>query len=699
MKKSLVIVAGLIVCLALVGTAYAIDRSSLESQTTEGLYDRNDPFDHAMEPGLMYHLERWRLYTNLSGYEGDVELYDDDYDDFDTNREAYLIGVSGKLGPGSVAVFYESQKNEYNWSDSRRFVNEDEDSRSQPPDYDPANPNYGGHNPDGSLRYPTTLANVNFREYREDEETEDNWYLGYGMDFDGISLGVSWAPEFYKWDGTVELNGVYIRDGDVIRDIPGIDSSWNGGWGNDTSSRDWGDNWEDMGWDRNGYGSDDNWPGNLNSIELNEGSFAYGLPNFSDPWHRAGRDLNRICDDFYEGENFQWHGFFYTSDPDDPQSWERWESDVQFHGDGEQEGTIHPITVQSHIRTIPNWDFLVGVGYADIQMDDHFDTVFSGWGTYQNNVGDYEDFSSAMTAHGVLDIDTEVDQWSILISPTYQVNDIVSVRLDLKYTDWDGDFDEGCSGTFSARGTATEVDGWDLTEPYETQVYTLDGMWNGAADGSIDAYRYSVEPRVYFDYDRVKFSLGIGYMRTNEEFDWNETRYYSYTESYADGDLDAFDSDDWKEQGKWTGRGTFEEEYDVTTWRFPVAAEWMVTDKLTFRAGAAYYRLDYDTEENSVEYIEENESGYRIDGYGNYDWIGEEELRTDPDDPGTTYDDDTHIQYASSEHDGTEDWTRYQLGLGWLFTENLQFDLMWSGKGNDGGVDMTDVFASITLAF
>ena len=95
MKKLLGVAIALVLCLAVAPGAFAIDDGSLEKMTTEGLYDRNDAFDHALEPGLLYNLDRWRLYTNLSGYDSNAMTGD---------RECCSTTATGTLAIGRTAA-------------------------------------------------------------------------------------------------------------------------------------------------------------------------------------------------------------------------------------------------------------------------------------------------------------------------------------------------------------------------------------------------------------------------------------------------------------------------------------------------------------------------------------------------------------------------------------------------------------------
>jgi hypothetical protein len=75
MKKIFVVALGVALCLTLAASASAIDHSSLESRTTEGLFDRNDAFDLARSPGELYKVKPLHLWTVGSGYSAPSEHF------------------------------------------------------------------------------------------------------------------------------------------------------------------------------------------------------------------------------------------------------------------------------------------------------------------------------------------------------------------------------------------------------------------------------------------------------------------------------------------------------------------------------------------------------------------------------------------------------------------------------------------------
>jgi len=342
---------------------------------------------------------------------------------------------------------------------------------------------------------------------------------------------------------------------------------------------------------------------------------------------------------------------------------------------------------------------LVGVGYKDIEYEDDFSAVLRQSGSSSDSsVGRFYDYETHVTVDGSVCEDRDGDEWRIYVSPTYRVNDLVSLRLDLEYRTEDGDFSGGQVAVANYRETYyTDVPGDDIVQTwtyYERQnQHTEDG------DYDIDTWR--IEPRVYLTFDKVNFSLGAGYRNMDEEAEWTETRdvFARYKYNINDGDATR---DRVLEGGYTDERIDYDRDVQIETWRFPVAAEWMVTDKLTMRAGAAYYRQKIDATESSVHQNDLNERWEVRDGAGdlaNSNPTGPEDQYLYSGDDPRPYDADTYVENDKDSFELTTDWTTYHLGLGYQFTENLQFDLMFTNYGGLGGVDLDEAFASITIAF
>ena len=624
MKKIYLVALGVVLSFALVGSAYAIDGASLESQTTEGLYDRNDAFDITLRPGLLYQVDRWRLYTNLSGYE---------------KEDSYLIGTSGQLGPGSMAFFYETNKYEDDDSNSYRLWEYDEDMTPMATDDD--YPNYDG-------RWDQRWEWADSRKY-ELEREEHNFYASYSMDFGAFSLGLSYAPEFWETERTYSINE-------------------NGP-----------DEWSDI---RDGF----------------------------DPKNYWGQDPFWACAMYFPtGSN--WTSYYYYRDygevnGDEYDEYDEFTGSTAWNGEQDRDTDVHPIYLESQIHTADHWHLLAGVGYADIQVDTDFDgrLVESREWLTSYDTGDTltETWNREIRVNGALlddfdiyDADLDGDRWWIYLEPVYEVNDIVTLRMDLHYADEDGDLDklDGFSGTMVA---SYEIDDSNSDIPRWEAMDTF----NATASGDYEVTEWGIEPRVYFNYDPVRFSLGVGYHYEETEWDGRMQCAVDMDWMFDDGDSEDDDSDDWRFQGSYSESMDFDGKEEITVWRFPVAAEFDVTEKFMVRAGAAYYRQDIEYE-RTVNYTGRNDEEWTfVDGAGDpiEGGPGPNQYFEESDSDAEPYDDDQETAIGREDYDETRDWVTYNIGCGYAFTENLQLDLMWE-RGSGDHVDFDRLFTSITLAF
>lgn len=569
-KKSFLVIIGVALCLAFAGTAFAIDESSLESRTTEGLYDRTDPYDLAMQPGLLYKLDRWRLYTNLSGYSGDDDMASD----------SYIIGTSGKLGAGSLAVFYETNITEWESANSNADYYYQEYSTA-PINY----PNYDG-------TYDYLWDDTDWDKF-ETKTENNNFHIAYGIDFGGVSVGLSYAPEFEK---------------------------------NETTSGDEG-----------------------STSTINYDALDHTL---------------------------------YTLDEDFDSETYKLEADR----------TEHPFTVQTLIHTADHWHLLVGIGYASIEQQDELSETYSYSHLSEDTNTGYElTENETGGTNGSRDEDYDGDEFSIYLEPVYEVNDMVSLRFDLKYSMQDGDFKGGQVETMNYIKKERVSTGDHTTT--DTEYEKSDGSFKG----DFEETEWEIEPRVCLTFDKVRFALGIGYHYGQEEWDGTERNDNSYTETHDDGDGVSTVAD-YTLVKSYTGYENFDGETITTHWRFPVATEFDVTDKLTFRAGAAYNRVRVEEKETETEVDRQNETYTRTDGTGTVIAVGPEQYYDTATSDPTSYDADAVGSSETYEDNRTLDYTTYHLGLGYTFTENLKCDLMWSGNGG-GSVDTTRLFASVTLTF
>jgi hypothetical protein len=616
MKKFFVVALGVALCLTLAASAFAIDTDSLESRTTEGLYDRNDAFDLARDPGHLYEVKPLHLWTIGSGYSGSpwgTDKYDGVYND---ESQSFLVGVARELGPGSFAVFFEYNNYLEETTELYSSYLRQENAGVFPPG-GPGNPFWNGA-VDSSNEYPNydgqddVLLDDSWRGYGEYERTEYNLALAYSMDFnDWISLGLSYEPQMIDEEETVDFRpyGTALDS----RLFP--------------PDRDPRDLWLGLA------------PGPVGKGQM--GWFYWGSSSVPACWLNSGGPVN-------SGLNFgsAFSSLFYADV--EHTAWVGFEGSSAFDGKRDKERREHPFELASHIRPNDSWDFLVGIGYANIDQEDKVTGTFTGnWQVYgEDTEGEYGPwdtgtfvFSSDVTftlggslegdnpnwgnpsnADSAMESNYDGDHWSLYLSPTYFMNDMHSFRLDMGYGGESGDFSSGLSGRMDyAYNITTDINGEETDSDrddgmkYEYDVnWTGYEVWDGACqDGDYENTSWFVEPRWYVNFDKVRFSMGLGYHSHQEE--WSGTMAMNKTSHYVfdDGNSAYVPVDsggDYTFDGSYTGRNTFNGEIETTTWRAPVAVEFDITEKLTCRVGAAYYQQTVEERRSDSQVIRDNET-------------------------------------------------------------------------------------------
>jgi hypothetical protein len=655
MKKFFVLGLGVALCFALVAGASAFEGASLEKQTTFGLYDRSDPFDISIDPGLLYQVDRWRLYTNLSNYEGTPD-YDMDYcractssggDPCDYNGAYYMIGTSGKLGPGSVALLYETNKLEF----------DDDGSSSSYSGY-----NYLDPDPSPAIRMYTGTDDYTSEyssSWNDKSEIErHNFHVSYGMDFGIWSLGLAYSPEFT--DATNSLDA----------------STWS----------------------------------------YSRYMFDYG-PSYSYAFYN---DYSA-----YYGDNGTYDQAYTYYGNVDHTKFRRNSYDYSQDGDEDIEERNHVLTLGSMIRPADHYDIQVTATYENVDRDMDGTLTYvrneevrqegeiaGDAGEFPGNPNSWDSYSagylqqSTMTStwDGTFNFcgldNRDGDIWGLKVRPTYHVNDIVALDLELGYEDGNGDL----SGDYTQRVTYQRT--LRTAAGAATSIETADEFYDNTFSGDWDRTHWSVEPRVYLTYGAVEFSLGVGYSYLKEEENYRQWETATSTFSYDNGvDVDD-DTNDWTATAGRTSYYDYDGEYKTTSWSFPVATRFKVTDKLTLRAGARFTRMNFDDKYKYSDVNYTDESFEATNGAG--DKIAGPEYQVDADGNVTPYDYDTSTSRSSSKYDDTVDISEYRLGLGYQVTENLTFDLMFKETASDGdtgdphgrgGVDARTVWGSVVLAF
>jgi hypothetical protein len=373
---------------------------------------------------------------------------------------------------------------------------------------------------------------------------------------------------------------------------------------------------------------------------------------------------------------------------------------------------------------------LVGVGYADVDQKDQVSGVFQSVWVFEGelpeglfppypplsfnvqgtsdvtlrldgSLRDYQGESGPTHADGGLEEAYDGDRWSVFVSPTYHLNNEYSVRLDLSYAKGDGDFNGGLLGAMDFTHTfTTDINGEEVN-PFEFDLeWTGSSVWDGRSTGTYERLSYGIEPRVYVDFEKLRFSAGLGW--TYHEDEWDGTMTLNKTTHYEfdDGNIEyvhPFDGGDYVFDGSFTGVQAFRGEQQTTVWRAPVAIEFDITDKLTTRIGAAYYQVQTEEKRSDSQSIMENEQFEVRDSGGQLVDAGPQQQYASSGSAATPYDADAHGCGLETKRKETHDYTTYHIGLGYYFTENLQFDLMFSGMS--GYVDASQLFGSFTIIF
>ena len=131
-------------------------------------------------------------------------------------------------------------------------------------------------------------------------------------------------------------------------------------------------------------------------------------------------------------------------------------------------------------------------------------------------------------------------------------------------------------------------------------------------------------------------------------------------------------------------------------WRWPVAVQFKITDKLTARAGSIFTRTKTKYEESSSSVTRVSEQYSVTNGAGVTTYGPEVQTISGT---NSAYDYDANRSTAAYGYDTTRDSTEYRLGLGYQVSEHLAFDLMFSDDSNGRGADTEVIYFSGTLAF
>ncbi|MBW1860669.1 MAG: hypothetical protein JRI70_11630 [Deltaproteobacteria bacterium] len=389
MKKLFVVALGVALCLTFAASASAIDSASLESRTA----------------GLLYQVQPLHLWTIGSGYSnspwgGDHYATDE--------SQSFLVGVARELGPGSFAVFFETNK--YEWEVSELYSRWYREENNADGD-GPGNPIWNGAF-DSAFDWPSydgtddAFENYNDSWYNMYSRTEYNLALAYSMDFnDWISLGLNYEPQIIDEEETIEFN----PEGLTFDKMPMDDGP------------------------------------QISSLFFDNGSWFYnGSTSIPACWLNSGGPIN-------SGWNFggSFSSLYYADV--EHSAWIGFDGSSSFDGKRNSDRRVHPFDLRSHIRPNDSWDFLVGIGYAQIDQNDKVtgsymsssevygedaEGNYGPWDTgtfsFTSDVtftlggaleGDYNDYNGNPTnADSGMESDYDGNEWSIFLSPTWFAN-------------------------------------------------------------------------------------------------------------------------------------------------------------------------------------------------------------------------------------------------------------------------------------
>ena len=634
-RKFFMLAIGAAFCLVFVASAPAFEGASLQSQTTFSLFE-DDPFDLSIDPGVLYQVDRWRLYTNLSNYETEDGAY-------------YLIGTSGKLGAGSLAFFYETSKNEIdendldadNWLGIERL----------------SGTSYTGTN-------DTVITTYDSRSFKDEEEAS-NFYLSYSMDFGTFSIGAAYNPEFE--DRTVSLQrGVAWNAAIGGMNLGGIAPVYNpAAWAGPGHEENL-DQGAVLGWNAA------NITGNFSRRQV---TTTYGTVDHS---------KYNIVDtsDSFTGENDiedKSHGFTVSSLIRPADKFEVQVTAGLTTIDTEVGGSAtytYSRTDSDTGTTAPATDLVPGLALVDGYCETETQTS-----TWNGNFLDGDEYNHDGT------------KWGLEIEPGYELNEVVTLTLRLGYETADGDANGDWTQNVNIDRSITTNAADTTPETWEgTQVF--DNTWSGDWEQN----SYIVEPRVYLTYGPVDFSLGVAYSSEKEEVSGRTRNDATYSWSYENGD-GAKTALDWTCAGSYTSYADWNFETKETAWSFPVATRFKVTDKLTLRAGARFSRTTTEMDETDSFAGTDDDKWTITDGTDTVVAAGANGY-VDAAGLIQPYDATHETARTAESHETTIDTTDYSLGLGYQVTEHLVFDLMFKGEQDSrGGVDTETVWASVTLAF
>ena len=675
------------------GTSLTNVSHSLLSQNTFGMYSDSDPFDLAVDAAKRYKLDRWRLYTNLSNYESGAgnalraAMSNDAQNTVDTVNEKnipyYFLGTSGKIGPGSLSIFFETHRADrsldamtaggYSGIGGAGTTS----VRTDVSIYTAGITRFDGN--------PDLVTDQTVTAETDSDVEANNFFGGYTMDFGDYSVGIDVMYNRAEYNGTLGL---------PVASLSGINTGGTAAAAQAVASN--------------------ALPGTLEA--------------------GGGTNIRLSAAGPATGQNYNAMTNYSNVDPEDNSNIYRETQAEVVNGNYTTKIRDWGFRVGSHIR-LRNIDLPVYGSYFHINRKVIGDLT-NTYNVSQSQACRVTTLAGALTSYcgataaaaaattiphgyeynytatrkfynpggGAAGIERDGGLWGLKLQPKYSLSKSLALQVDMAFEFGDGDLDGGYTESFSYTSERRANAGAALTRSLgqETNNALLNGDW--------DSYYYSIDPKLFMKFRKVDFSLGVGYAKSKYEWETRtenrQTGRWSLDQN-TNGDLsDANDFSALRSRVSWI-EGNGQSSY--STWSFPVAAVFKVTDKLSIRAGAIYGRSQIEVNSITRNLGDNASANFRqVVGQG----AAAATINTAPNrsqQPNGTilaYDPTYALAVTGGGDDRDRiDYSRYRLGLSYQVSENLNFDLMFQqidgddATGNDGSVSLEEVFASITLAF
>ncbi len=324
-------------------------------------------------------------------------------------------------------------------------------------------------------------------------------------------------------------------------------------------------------------------------------------------------------------------------------------SDLTFEYGSRYDYTAHEPVLEVRVNQAPV-DMLLGLSLRYMEGENEYDNVIISSETVTGDNNVFTNTVIAIDSYGCSIFPScgygnrDGYKFSVYTEDVFELTPTVAIGLDFSYNM--GDYDD--------------------EEALVLQENSVNSVRTGILNGEIDNDEYYARLELRLTFPQVRFALGVSYDHFMEEGDYEG----EWVEKVVPGDGLELDIEEIIDDLEVTGGDevTLEYEIDLDTWRFPVATEFNITERLVCRLGAEFVYGEWKKALTDT-------------------WVNGNDTES--------WDRDTFSR------------TTYNVGLGYQVTENLDVDVMWrhADSQQDGepvkreGVDSDLLFVGATLAF